>query len=612
MDNSKSNSEKRLDENRNVESNEAPRAYQLPPNRVARRLPTGEMPTSKNTLQSFESSSYPQPVTSATAIVNSEKPSSEATGEIVNDNELESTEFSSGVDEPIVAAIAAPVLEEAEATLYIEEVAQPENTATVQEDNNNPTPETKSSILPRNHPWIWMILAAVMVVVAVVIAVAVSLSCMDGECGQENDDSKAVKNSGNGNENDVLQPPTLSPTNSTSSLEPSRISPQETTAFPSSVVDIGRANVFIDLINASTLTGRTIRNARNGTSEDAALNWMITSDPWSRTVLLETESERFRARQRYALATLFLQPTTDGTVWVNTSGWLMDVNECNWYGINCTAVNLGNDTGTQMVVTSIGLPKQGIVGTLSSDLGLLSSMQNVEIFDNKIVGTIPDALSRWTNLTTFYVYENGLNGTFPSALGQWSNLQQISVAFNQFTGTLPSSIIQWTNLIYFSVANNQLNGTIPDNVSQWSNLDVFILRHNQFSGTLPNTIGQWSVIQYMNITENRMTGTIPSSIGQWSDLQTLTLRDNLFTGTLPSAMGSFTKMWYFDVSSNLLNGTIPSLISNWSTRLLHFAVENNNLTGSLPFEFCNETIATLIQADCWSDALTCDCCSTCF
>ena len=624
MSNRTDSSEKQLDESQNNESREQGE-HRVPPNRVARRLPNGEIPTSKNTLRSFESSSYPQPITSATAIVNSEKPSSEATGEIVNDDELDTTEFSAGDDDPVVDAIAAPILEEAEAILYVDDVARPEN-PTVVEVDENPTPQTKSTPPPRNQRLMWMILVAVIVVVGViVVAVAVSVSCMDGKCGNGSNSMTEAK-SGAGKDN-------LSPTNSTGITEttssptttrnslfptvvpttaPSMILSEGPSASPSSVDDTVRANLFIDFINVLSLTVGPIRNARNGTAEDAALNWLITSDPWSRTSLLETASERFRVLQRYALSTLFLGPTNDQTSWGNTSGWLVEENECLWRGINCTAVDFGDGAGPQMAVTSVNLQQQNFSGTLSSDLGLLSSMQNFEIYDNEFVGTIPTSLDRWTNLTTFYVYRNEFTGTIPFTFGQWSKLQQLSVTFNQLTGTLPSSIVQWTNLIYFSVADNQLNGTIPIDVGQWTNLDVFILRHNLFSGTLPSTIGQWTVLQYFNITENQITGTIPEEIGRWSLLQTLTLRDNLLTGTLPTSIGSFTKMWYFDVSSNYLNGTIPALIGNWSARMLYFALDHNNFTGFVPLEFCNETIATLIHADCVSDAVTCDCCTECF
>ena len=627
MSNSKSDSEKTLNESENVESNDQ-RAHRVQPNRVARRLPTGEIPTSKNTLRSFESSSYPQPVTSATAIVNSEKASSEEIGEIVNDSELDTTEFSGdfhSTDEPIVDAVAAPVLEEAEAILFEDNVVPPES-LTIVDGDENPTPRTKRTQRQR-LPWM-IVVVLVVVVVAIVVAVALSVSNDDG-----NSDVQKVKDPVDGSE-DELSPPTLSPTNSTMvatvtssptitrnssfptgipSSEPSMIFSAGPSAFPSSIEDTVRANLFVDFINVLSLTRRTIRNARYGTSEDAALNWLITSDPWNRSSTLETASERFRVRQRYALSTLYFQSMTGmATTWANSSGWLVDENECHWYGINCTVVDLGDEAGAQMAVTSINLQQQNMTGTLSLDLGLLTSIQNFQIYDNALFGTIPDTLDRWTNLTTFYVFRNEFTGTLPFSIGQWSKLQQISVTFNQLTGTLPSSIVQWTNLIYFSVANNQLNGTIPDDVGQWTNLDVFILRHNLFSGTLPSTIGQWTVLQYINITENQITGTIPDTISQWNKLQTLTFRDNLMTGTLPPSIGSLTKLWFFDVSSNFFSGTIPASIGNWSSRVQHMALEYNNFTGFVPLAFCNETIATVIQADCLNGEVSCECCTECF
>lgn len=46
-------------------------------------------------------------------------------------------------------------------------------------------------------------------------------------------------------------------------------------------------------------------------------------------------SSRSRIEQRYTLATLYYATTVDGASWKDASGWLMDSDECDWFGVTC-------------------------------------------------------------------------------------------------------------------------------------------------------------------------------------------------------------------------------------------------------------------------------------
>jgi hypothetical protein len=116
-------------------------------------------------------------------------------------------------------------------------------------------------------------------------------------------------------------------------------------------------SLLTSFINNITLSNRTID--KNGpTPEDRALNYLIVNDTtFSFSQLLTLNSTmtnivQFRICQRYALLTLWFQPAFTSTSWYDTSGWLVNANECDWAGISCASINLGGTVGTQNVVTA--------------------------------------------------------------------------------------------------------------------------------------------------------------------------------------------------------------------------------------------------------------------
>jgi hypothetical protein len=206
------------------------------------------------------------------------------------------------------------------------------------------------------------------------------------------------------------------------------------------------------------------------TAEDRALKYLIEEDTtFDATQLLSLNSKmtnevQFRIRQRYALLTLWFQQTSTSP-WTDTSGWLVNVDECdNWYGVECSSIDLGGNVGIQNVVTKIQLFQNNLQGAIPADLGLLTALTNVLVAGNSLTGTLPSSIGQWTALTSFNMGDNAL------------------------TGTLPSSIGQWIALDLFAVYNNMLTGTIPTSIGSWSQIQIAYFRSNQFTGTMPNSV----------------------------------------------------------------------------------------------------------------------------
>ena len=123
---------------------------------------------------------------------------------------------------------------------------------------------------------------------------------------------------------------------------------------------------------------------------------------------------------------------------------------CSWTGITC-APNGG--TGNT-IITSIGLSKQKIAGSIPSAIGLLTTLQFLFLDQNALVSTIPSTIGQLTNLQTLHLESNYLSGTLPSSLTSLTNLVVLNVNNNYLTGTLATSIktMGFTNDDYFGTA----------------------------------------------------------------------------------------------------------------------------------------------------------------
>ncbi|KAK3255466.1 hypothetical protein CYMTET_35351, partial [Cymbomonas tetramitiformis] len=62
------------------------------------------------------------------------------------------------------------------------------------------------------------------------------------------------------------------------------------------------------------------------------------------------------------------------------------------------------------------------------------------IISDPLFGTLPSELGELTALTELDLYQNYLSGTLPTELGRLTNLQLMALDSNQLTGTLPTQL----------------------------------------------------------------------------------------------------------------------------------------------------------------------------
>jgi hypothetical protein len=298
--------------------------------------------------------------------------------------------------------------------------------------------------------------------------------------------------------------------------------------------------LITNYVNDISLSNRVI--SKDGpTAEDRALQFLIESDrTFNLTALLLLESTtnnvvKFRIEQRYALLTLFFQQTFTAP-WFDRGGWLKAPDECDWFGIDCALINVGEIVGLQNVVSKIGLFDNNVLGTIPPDLVLLTAVTSVRLDENQLTGTLPESIGQWTRLTLFDVNSNTLTGTLPVSMEKWTRLESFAVFSNELSGTLPESILRWTRLKSLGLGSNALTGTLPEDIGKLTALTSFEVSENALTGTLPESIGQWTAMSFFTVRFNSLIGTIPKSIENWGLIASAFFDRNQLIGAMPNGI----------------------------------------------------------------------------
>ena len=154
-------------------------------------------------------------------------------------------------------------------------------------------------------------------------------------------------------------------------------------------------------------------------------------------------------------------------------------------------------------------------GTIPDFLFQLSdSLLVVDLEVNqKLVGTIPTQIGLLTNLIDWKSYETKLTGTLPSELGNLLKLEKLDIADCYFTGDVPSQLGKLSMLEHITLDSNRFSGTFPQQIFKLSSLiDVHLHRNPNLTGHLAfnNT---FPYLEDLQIHDTSFSGTVPRKIG---------------------------------------------------------------------------------------------------
>nr|XP_043627871.1 BRASSINOSTEROID INSENSITIVE 1-associated receptor kinase 1-like [Erigeron canadensis] len=153
----------------------------------------------------------------------------------------------------------------------------------------------------------------------------------------------------------------------------------------------------------------------------------------------------------YALKDKFTDPNNVLQSWDQTLA-----NPCTWFHVTC---NLENN------VIRVDLGGANLSGQLVPDLGQLTNLQYLSLYNNNITGNIPSEIGNLTQLVSLDLYQNQLDGDIPATLGTLQKLRSLRLNNNKLSGTIPLSLTTVNTLQVLDLSFNLLSGRIPVNGS---------------------------------------------------------------------------------------------------------------------------------------------------
>lgn len=190
--------------------------------------------------------------------------------------------------------------------------------------------------------------------------------------------------------------------------------------------------------------------------------------------------------------------------------------------------------------------------------------------------TLPDSIGALKRLKVFHARSNGLQGTFPSGLESAFDLNDFRVDRNNLTGSFPA--LQTTVPIFVDATNNHFSGSIPHSVAaRASNL---YLDFNAFEGEIEHDLfTSNSKLEWLALSNNRFSGCLPA-FNTTNTPQIVDMSYNNFTCEIPSHYGDIK---YLTLAFNKLVGNLSSLLSPGSDRnAIELRLGNNLLEGTIP------------------------------
>ena len=115
-------------------------------------------------------------------------------------------------------------------------------------------------------------------------------------------------------------------------------------------------------------------------------------------------------------------------------------------------------------------------------------------------------------LTGVTLTQLSLVGTLPTQIGLLTTVSTITLSRNGLSGTIPSEIALLPLLSYLDLSNNDVEGGLPLELQNLTSLTVLLMESNSLYGSVPTFLSSMTQLRTLDLHSNLFDGEVPSMI----------------------------------------------------------------------------------------------------
>jgi hypothetical protein len=215
---------------------------------------------------------------------------------------------------------------------------------------------------------------------------------------------------------------------------------------------------------------------------------------------------------------------------------------------------------------------------------------------NRFNGTISTLVGLLTGLTALYLHGGNRNsthqfsnitGTLPTELGRLSLLQQFICVNQRVTGTIPTEMAKWTRVRSLDITGNTGLTGAYEHLFELSTLTSLGLGGQMFGGggTLSSRVSALTEIRTLSLPGMGLSGTMPR-LTALSKLTSLRISSNAFHGQFPEL--NSTTISTLEIRRNQFSGALRLRESAFWTNVTDFLCQLQTLAGESNCLNCND------------------------
>ncbi len=253
-------------------------------------------------------------------------------------------------------------------------------------------------------------------------------------------------------------------------------------------------------------------------------------------------------------------------------------------GVTCADVT--PDQLGRISVLSLG--SERIETLQSDDFAGLTSLEQLDLYDNELTALPPNIFAGLTNLRQLNLWHNDLATLSPNVFADLTNLRVLDLDDNDFTAIPPDVFAGLTNLQTMWLNDTRLT-TLPSGIfAGLTNLEYLVVSGNEFTTLPPDVFANLTSLETLSLRNNFLTALPPDIFTGLTNLQTLLLHDNHLTALPPNIFTGLTNLGSLYLHENDL-AAIPPDVFTGLTNLRVLSLSRNRLTALSPDVFTDLT-----------------------